>query len=386
MNVIKNIVSYGLILFITLVLFEFCSYVLTLNGFFWVNDIPGRYLKGSKLTTTAHYSWRTEREDWGAWHLPGASTIHSTSCFSARYESNEAGARDDSFADITGLTNVVLLGDSFAEGYGVNFEDTAQRIIEHQTGFNLLNFGVTGHFGPVQYYTIYEKLAKSYPHEALVIFFLPQNDFTDNDYNVWRGNGSTFINDARDERYRPYYKIDNDGNLGSFIPQNAVKRDDFGSTKELWEWRSFLVENFWLSNAWRTAHFAIKGRANKNAGAERRYTGYFDATENQQKVAMEYVNKLVQVAQDKPVLIVAIPTADELRRLKEGFDLSRMYWWNYLRDFASNNANVEFLDLSSPEVDSIERLFHTCDEHWSAYGNKWAAEKISPKLTELINR
>jgi hypothetical protein len=152
MNWFENILSYGLILNIKLVLFEVCSYFLTVNGLFGLNDIPGRYLKGSKAISATHYSWRTEREDWwGTWHIPSVSTIHSTSCFSARYDSNEVGARDDSFADIMDSANVILSGDSFAEGYGENFEDTAQRIIELQTGFNLLNFGVAGHFGPVQY-------------------------------------------------------------------------------------------------------------------------------------------------------------------------------------------------------------------------------------------
>ena len=385
MNWIKSTLYYGVMFLMTLALVEVSSYVLTINGFLLVNDIPGRYLKASKATTATHYSWRTEREDWGAWHLPNASAIHSKSCFSVWYESNEVGARDDSFADIMDLPNVVLLGDSFAEGWGVNLEDAAQSIIEHQTGFNLLNFGAAAHFGPVQYYTIYEKLAKSYPHEALVIFFIPNSDFTDNDYSVWRGNGSTFFNDARDERYRPYYKVDNDGEPRAFIPKNAVKRDSFGSRNESWDWRIFLVENFWLSNAWRTAKHAIEGRENNNADAGRLYVGYFDAKEKQQEAAMEYVNRLVQAAEGKPVLIVAIPTAEDLRRLKLGFDVSSMYWWHYLKNFSSNNTNVEFLDLAGSEVDDIGRLFHTCDEHWSAYGNKWVAEKISPILTKFIN-
>jgi hypothetical protein len=85
--------------------------------------------------------------------------------------------------------------------------------------------------------------------------------------------------------------------------------------------------------------------------------GYFDATENQQKVAMEYVNKLVQVEQDKPVLIVSIPTANKLHRLGEGFDLGRMYWWNYLKEIASNNANVGFFDLSSPKLMILAGFF-----------------------------
>ena len=82
MSWIKSTLYYGVMFLMTLALVEVSSYVLTINGFLLVNDIPGRYLKASKATTATHYSWRTEREDWGAWHLPSVSTIHSTSCFS----------------------------------------------------------------------------------------------------------------------------------------------------------------------------------------------------------------------------------------------------------------------------------------------------------------
>ena len=113
--------------------------------------------------------------------------------------------------------------------------------------------------------------------------------------------------------------------------------------------------------------------------------GYFDATKKQQEAAMEFINRVVQAAQDKPVLIVAIPTAEELHRMKLGFDLGSLYWWHYLKDFASNNVNVGFLDLADPGGNDIDRFFHSCDEHWSAYGNKWVAEKISPILIKFIN-
>ena len=89
-----------------------------------------------------------------------------------------------------------MIGDSFAEGYGVNLNNTSQKYIEDLTGLNVLNFGVSKNFGIVQYYEIYKNFAKNYKHNKLIIFFLPSNDFGENDYNNWRGS----------KRYRPYYK------------------------------------------------------------------------------------------------------------------------------------------------------------------------------------
>ena len=63
----------------------------------------------------------------GTWHKSNYSTIHKKKCFSVSYSSNEIGARDSSFKDIKILdNNIFLIGDSFAEGYGVNIENTAQ--------------------------------------------------------------------------------------------------------------------------------------------------------------------------------------------------------------------------------------------------------------------
>ena len=34
---------------------------------------------------------------------------------------------------------------------------------------------------------IYTNFARSYKHNKLIIFFLPSNDFGENDYDNWRG-------------------------------------------------------------------------------------------------------------------------------------------------------------------------------------------------------
>ena len=60
---------------------------------------------------------------------------------------------------------------------------------------NILNFGASGNFGPVQYWLLYEKFAKKFNHNTVIIYFLPDNDFGENDYTNWKGS----------KRYRPYY-------------------------------------------------------------------------------------------------------------------------------------------------------------------------------------
>src|SRR6267142_690591 len=58
-------------------------------------------------------------------------------------------------------------------------------------------------FGPVQYLLVYETLAKKFAHDVVLVGFLPENDFTDSNWEIGQ---KAFYN-----RYRPYF-VGADGN------------------------------------------------------------------------------------------------------------------------------------------------------------------------------
>ena len=62
----------------------------------------------------------------------------------------------------------------------------AQAQLERSLNIDVYNFGVAMYVGPVQYYLIYRQLASKFEHDGLVLFFLPANDFTDNDFELWK--------------------------------------------------------------------------------------------------------------------------------------------------------------------------------------------------------
>ena len=197
MNLTKNLFS---IVVITTVLFEFTSFLVTKMELFLINETPIFYVdsKNKKFQDIAH--GRTEREAWGAWHVANETFRHSKYtyeqqvCFDVLMEFNEIGARDESFVNLTN-NSIFLLGDSFAEGYGVSLKDTSQFLIESKMGLSVANFGTSGNFGPLQELLIYKKY-QSLPHQGLIVYVLPSNDFTDNDVNLWLN---------KQQRYRPYF-------------------------------------------------------------------------------------------------------------------------------------------------------------------------------------
>mgnify|MGYP001412003228 CR=1 FL=1 len=96
---------------------------------------------------------------------------------------NEIGARDESFYNLPS-SSLFLLGDSFAEGLGVAREEMSEFLIEKELNLSIMNFGAAGNFGPLQQLLIYEEY-NELPHQGIIIYVLPANDFTDNEVQYW---------------------------------------------------------------------------------------------------------------------------------------------------------------------------------------------------------
>ena len=180
---------------IAAVVLELLSWFASTNNLLLFNVTPAVY--GSELIEPI----RTENHAWGAWRNSNTSSRHKRLCFDVEVSANELGARDDSFEN-SPAGSMILLGDSFAEGFGVSHSDSAATILEKQTQRPVQNLGSAGNFGPLQQFLIYKEYVNQINHRSVLIFVLPANDFTDNDISSWSGSV------AQRERYRPYYGTD----------------------------------------------------------------------------------------------------------------------------------------------------------------------------------
>ena len=141
--------------------------------------------------------WSDSNARFGVWHKAGVSVRHRKSCFDVVYQANSYGARDAERDLESDTPRVVVLGDSFVEGYGLDVGDRTSNLLEDHAGIEHLNFGSTGHFGPTQFYLVYEWLARDFEHDAVLVGILPDNDFLDDDFDYGRI--------AYWNRYRPYW-------------------------------------------------------------------------------------------------------------------------------------------------------------------------------------
>jgi len=128
---------------------------LCLEVFSWMLLVLGLvpdFYKGLGIVRPEHLvfqglSWRNEKSLWGAWHRPNSTSRHSRTCFDVTYHSNSIGARSQ--REFTRNANsITLLGDSFAEGYGVEEQYTVSNLLQTMLDKPVLNFGSAGDLGP----------------------------------------------------------------------------------------------------------------------------------------------------------------------------------------------------------------------------------------------
>jgi len=394
-----------------ILLIELLSLVGTKLSLLKINNTPEIYLSRDEMPL---YKWKTEEKLWGAWHRNNAKTRHIGGCFSVVYESNEVGARDDSFIEnnYSSEDTFILLGDSFGEGFAVNREFTVEKLLE-KNNINVLNFATSENFGPLQYYIVYKELASKYKHDNVLILFLPNNDFTDNDYEFFV-NSKQNLFDGVKERFRPYINMENFDDY--FYPVGAKKRGSFShfNPNNKPGLREFIRAFTYTNNLLVTLNFYFKSfnmrhmenvdnsdnfksqsdlKFNKKNVVKhgqtadeisKNYSGYYDATLVQQKAAIHYLNKIINYEFNKKnIFIISIPELSTIERYKKGdHSYTKQYWYEQLNKFDVQNEKISFIDLLQlyDLNDNYYEYFLDCNGHWSPKGHKIATEIISQKI------
>lgn len=330
--------------------------------------VPGYVPTYAPSLPPAHTFWSDINGRFGVWHFPNATYRHKKACFDVTYTTNSAGARDRERTPESAQPRVVVLGDSFVEGFGVEFGARLSDLLESATGVEHLNFGTSGYFGPSQYLLLYQSLAKQYRHDAVLVGLLPANDFSEDDL--------AFGKRVFSHRYRPYF-------VGSY-PDYRLEyyRGDLGES-------TFRAPPVTLRSRLRgllkeTSHaynFYAYFRDLKNfeAGAveeEKSTDSRYYAFSEEEILRLRYVfGRLIAEAENRPVTVFAIPTIRDLQRYAERGDppLSRR-----LREMSIELGFelVDLLPVFAERPESWLSYYHDCDGHWNAAGNAAAAQAL----------
>jgi hypothetical protein len=360
MKKISKIIFINILFMITLL--ELNSFIFSKLKLMPYTETPQIYRK--ILNEPASFSEMfTHDKIWGAWRKKNFTSRQVKSCFDVIHKTNEIGARDNSF-DTKYKKNFIMLGDSFAEGYGVKKSKTLDTLLENKNKVNIFNFGGDMSFGPLQYYLIYENLAKNYDHDAVILIFLPQNDFVDNDYNWFYWKNYPYK--------RPYYKKINNEYYDFFIPK--VKNKKFGQKV-----KESLDKYFWLSNLYKTIKFFSNKETNLyeilEKGEQSFESEYFESDIENQYAALHFIKKIFYSQKKIFYFVIAPATKDILK--KKLYKMDNPFWVEEIIKLSKIEKNFILINLMDYLPTNPKKLFLECDGHWSEYGNLWASEIIS---------
>lgn len=330
----KKIFSFIIIFFI---FFEFVSIIFTNLELFIFNEKP-KYSYEKKFL----HDWIEKDEDGIIWHKKNYKTRHITRCFDVEYVTNNIGARDynDYFkSDI--VSSIMLIGDSFAEGPGVNIDKIFAKILEKEIGKKVLNFGNSG-TNPKTQLTRYLKYNKDYNFDELIYFFLPYNDYSS-------------PNVARNKKKE-------------IEPVNNSDLINFGILK--YRIVDFLARFTYSYNFIKSVAYSIN--INFDYGYEN--LSYFYDNKKDIDYTFEFLEKII-TSKKVSTFVVIIPTIYDINNFqKNQINYKEFYWYKKLVNLLDIN-NSTLIDLMDyVEFDKKALYFHSCDGHWSEYGNFFAAK------------
>ena len=363
-------------------IFYLLSYVLILTIFFEVLSFI--YIKFNRDLGSPSYNFtqRTHYLDinkrYGPWHIPNTSFRHKTECFDVNYKFNSIGARDDEFLkNEYGKKTIFLLGDSYAEGYGLKVSNTFDRILTNKLKTNILNFGVSGHFGTTQARILYDNFQNKYEHGYVLHIISVATDFEDDDYEFWVKNINT------KKRYRPYL-IKKNNNYEIIY---TGKFNDSNSISEL-NLKSFLANFTNTFYVLKKLKKTISSFGNKKLEKDpiNYYEEYDEDILDIFKFNLKKINKTIKENNRKYILV----TMPDFYHLKKN-TTKQPKLDQELLNFAKKE-NIIFIDLyaeiKKKNID-IQKLFNNndifdCDGHPNSNGSFIISELIYSKLKDII--
>lgn len=303
--------------------------------------------------------WADQDPIVGVWHEPHSSYRHRMSAFDITYTANAHGARDrERSFSAEGAPRVVVMGDSFVEGYGVETADRLSDRLERSSGVAHLNFGTSGSFGPTQYFLLYTSRVARFEHDAVMVGLLPDNDFHDDD--------PAFLRAAHASRYRPFLE----GRYPEYdlaYTRSALPALAKGASMER------LALQF--SNTAILLKHIIGARRQQASGRPENYSGYFDFTPEQFDRMRFVIEQFHQAVGSRRLLVFTIPCWNDLERVRTSGPAPLPAKLAAV----CKELGVEYVDILPAELALPDRgasCYLPCDRHWSARGNEVAAGEI----------
>ncbi|MEK7169282.1 MAG: SGNH/GDSL hydrolase family protein [Patescibacteria group bacterium] len=302
------------------------------------------------------------------WRLvPNESCRQKTVEYDVEYKTNGKGFRDDeehSYAKDPAKKRIVILGDSHTFGQGIAIENTFGKLLQKNTGAEVLNFGVPG-YDAGQYYIALKMEGIKYNPDIVVFGFYFLNDI--NEINVGSNSGP-----------KPIFSLGNNSLVLSSVPEEsaaeaaAPKADYRVKNQTVYNMTKWLFDLKTLSLTKTLAKEYLYGFLSR-LGLVKTVDDYSDKF----AIFNEIIKKTKELLPGKTVAAILIPS----RNIR--FNLLERQIGEKMGSILKNNG-IPFVDLT-PTVIAGKDLYFPKDGHINEKGHQMASEAIA-KLLGLSNK
>ena len=286
-------------------------------------------------------------------------------------ETNSKGLRDSREYDYQKKKpRIIILGDSFAFGNGVNLEESYPEHLRNLfgDGVEIINLGVPG-YGINNQYLSYINEGKRYDPDIVLISYI------NNDWNVHQ---VLFKND----------KIVIDNNHSSPINKKGLIAEINGlSLRAL---HLSLLFNFRSYSFIYTNSRSLLSKIINRYWANTQVTPYFwNKDSHEYRVAYNgyyFILEMLKENTNSKIIIFMGPTLDDLfssEDIKKVYNLDYEVKPDQTKDSVEEIA--ELLDIEVIRIDSNDSsIYLEVDGHWNDKGNKLMAEELYKRLETLL--
>ncbi|HZJ25208.1 MAG TPA: SGNH/GDSL hydrolase family protein [Anaerolineales bacterium] len=297
-------------------------------------------------------------------HEPGQEGIFETPQFRTVVRINEDGLRDrrHSYESQNDIERILVLGDSFAWGYGVEESERFSQVLERSMDVEVINAGVSG-YSTDQELLWYQNEGIKYEAD-LVILVIAGNDVGDNEQQLV----STIY-------YKPKFVIE-DGELvltGHPVPKTSTQGKFIYSLSQRSAFAFFLVQRYFDL-------ISLYGKTKVNSAQASSPVSDINAEREPFKLTIALVNEIRNIAESRKAKFMIV-TTDR--------------WWNYrseetYEDFITTLQGKDFLVLDVESIPGFdpEVMIIPDDGHWNQSGHEFVAEKIKAliKTRQLLSQ
>lgn len=324
-----------------------------------VSEVALRLLGYEPLYVSPERDQFWKHDDLLGWaHQPGQMGWFATEQFQTKVRINENGLRDrsHSYERQDDTQRILVLGDSFAWGYGVEESERFSQLLEKDLGVEVINAGVSG-YSTDQELLWYENEGVKYDTD-LVLLIVTGNDIGDNNRQL-----------VSNIYYKPKF-VFKDGQLVSSVypvPQTSPQGKFIYQVSQRSALACFLTLRYFDLQA-------MYSKAKRNSDQTSAPKPDQKTETDPFKLTIALINEMKKIAESKDAKFMVV---------------SNPRWWNApsgatYEDFvaAMQSDGLLVLDVESmPGFDADEMVIPE-DGHWSQAGNKFAAEQIEAFIEE----